>query len=207
MIEWWHRRGEARIQIGTLSPGATHGVCVPSMGVVLKGFKSPVGETMKARSTSRSQGCQGDRAPEGRLCENHEPMNKNPIEGRSGAVSWHTTAKPFVSAREENGAVVWWRTALLPGEWERIGHGGPDRFKSCPQTCRERSGQESAEVLPALRSVNGVPANRKQPTTSVVGFWKFAGIRVPQGRQNGGDSPRPIVRQGLGILADHQTHH
>ncbi len=85
---------------------------------------------MKTRSTSRGQGRQGDRAPEGRLCENHEPMNKNPIEGRSGAVSWHTTAKPFVSAREVNGEVVWWRTAFLPGE-----------------ACRERSGQESAEAI------------------------------------------------------------
>ena len=70
---------------------------------------------MKTRSTSRSQGRQGDRASEGRLCENHEPMNKNPIQGRSGAVSWHNTAKPFVSARQVNGAVVWWRTAFLPG--------------------------------------------------------------------------------------------
>ncbi len=85
---------------------------------------------MKARSTSRSQGRQGDRTPEGRLCENHEPMNKNPLQGRPGAVSWHNTAKPFVSARQVNGAVVWWRTAFLPGE-----------------ACRERSGQESAEAI------------------------------------------------------------
>lgn len=58
--------------------------------------------------------------------QNHEPMNKNPIEGRSGLVSWHNTAKPFVSAREVNGVVVWWRTAFLPGEWEQSGHSLPE---------------------------------------------------------------------------------
>lgn len=85
---------------------------------------------MKIRSTSRGQGREGDRTSEGRLCESHEPMNKNPIEGRSGQVSWHNTAKPFVSAREVNGVVVWRRTAFLPGE-----------------ICRERSGQKSAEAI------------------------------------------------------------
>ena len=43
-------------------------------------------------------------------------MNKNLIEGRSGWVSWHNTAKPFDSIREVNEAVVWWRHAFLPGE-------------------------------------------------------------------------------------------
>ena len=85
---------------------------------------------MKMRSTSRGQGREGDRTSEGRLCESHEPMNKNPIEGRSGLVSWHNTAKPFVSAREVNGVVVWRRTAFLPGE-----------------ICREQSGQKSAEAV------------------------------------------------------------
>ena len=85
---------------------------------------------MKMRSTSRGQGREGDRAPEGRLCENHEPMNKNLIEGRSDLVSWHNTAKPFVSVREVNGVVVWRRTAFLPGE-----------------ICPEQSGQKSAEAV------------------------------------------------------------
>lgn len=62
--------------------------------------------------------------------QSHEPMNKNPIEGRSGLVSWHNTAKPFVSAREVNGVVVWWRTAFLPGE-----------------ICPEQAGQKSAEAV------------------------------------------------------------
>ena len=52
----------------------------------------------------------------GRLGDIHEPMNKNLILGRRSRVSWHNTAKPFDSAAEVNGAVVWRRTALLPGE-------------------------------------------------------------------------------------------
>ncbi len=41
---WWHG-GEGlteRSERGSLSAVATHDVCVPSMGAVLKGFKSPV---------------------------------------------------------------------------------------------------------------------------------------------------------------------
>ena len=94
---------------------------------------------MKERSTSRGQGREGDRASEGRLCENHEPMDKNLIEGRSDLVSWHNTAKPFVSVREVNGVVVWWRTAFLPGE-----------------ICRERSGQKSAEAIVVEESSRGL---------------------------------------------------
>ena len=106
-------------------------------------------------STSRSQGCTGDRVAERRLCEcpkgrdsdnygNAEPsrtdgaqrsqtrksMDKNPIQGRSGLVSWHNTAKPFDLARQVNGAIVRGRTAFLPGE-----------------ACRVRARQESAEVI------------------------------------------------------------
>src|SRR5690606_33401373 len=102
-------------------------------------------------STSRSQGREGDRTPEGRLCESHGPMNKNLIEGRSDRVSWHNTAKPFVSVREVNGVVVWRRAAFLPGEWERSGHslpkGSPEGVSEAKQICPERSGQKSAEAV------------------------------------------------------------
>lgn len=41
---WWHGGAgiAERSEQGTLSPMATHNLCVPSMGTVLKGFKSPV---------------------------------------------------------------------------------------------------------------------------------------------------------------------
>ena len=43
-------------------------------------------------------------------------MNKNRIEGRRAAVSWHNTAKPFGSRTEVNAAVVQESIVFLPGE-------------------------------------------------------------------------------------------
>ena len=68
---------------------ATTDLCVPSMGTVQMGFKSPVykPEIMKMsnENTSRSQGASGDRRSERRLCKTREPMNKNLIQPeRSG---------------------------------------------------------------------------------------------------------------------------
>jgi hypothetical protein len=57
-------------------------------------------------------------------------MDKNPIQGRPGLVSWHNTAKPFDLARQVNGAIVRGKTVFLPGE-----------------ICRVRAGQKSAEVI------------------------------------------------------------
>ena len=73
-------------------------------------------EVVIVRSTSRSQLREGDRTWEGRLGDNHEPMNKNLIRGRQSEVSWHNTAKPFDLALEVNEAAMWWRYTLLPGE-------------------------------------------------------------------------------------------
>ena len=74
-------------------------------------------------------------------------MDKNRIEGRYGTTSWHNTAKSSGLPVEVNAVVAQGSITLLPGEWERSGHGGPDYFQTCPQTCRERSGQESAEAI------------------------------------------------------------
>ena len=129
-------------------------LCAPSMGAVQMGFKSPVRETMKV-STSRSQGREGDRASEGRLCESHEPMNKNPIGGRRGRVSWHNTAKSgCFQSSEVNGVVVWQRTALLPGEvcptWRpALGRGAP-----WPAMARV-IGQKSAEMIVVRQTSRG----------------------------------------------------
>ena len=57
-------------------------------------------------------------------------MDKNRIEGRYGTTSWHNTAKSSGLPVEVNAAVVQGSIAFLPGE-----------------TCRERSGQESAEAI------------------------------------------------------------
>ncbi len=99
-------------------------LCVPSMGTVQRGFKSPVYRTnieepknvLTMKRTTRGQLRMGDRPWEGRLWESHQPMNKNLIRGRRGGMSWHNTAKFCRSATEVNEAVGWRRTVFLPGE-------------------------------------------------------------------------------------------
>ena len=100
------------------------GLCVPSMGTVQMGFKSPVYRTnieepkkeLAMKRTTRGQLRKGDRPWEGRLWESHQPMNKNLIRGRRGGMSWHNTAKFLRSAAEVNETVGWRRTVFLPGE-------------------------------------------------------------------------------------------
>ena len=58
----------------------------------------------------------GDRPGEGRLGENRELMDKNRIEGRHGAMSWHNTAKSSGVPVEVNAAAVRWSNVQLPGE-------------------------------------------------------------------------------------------
>jgi len=43
-------------------------------------------------------------------------MNKNRIEGRHGATSWHNTAKSIGMPVEVNPAAVRWSNVPLPGE-------------------------------------------------------------------------------------------
>jgi hypothetical protein len=57
-------------------------------------------------------------------------MDKNPIQGRPGLVSWHNTAKPFDLVRQVNGAIVRGRTVFLPGEISTV-----------------RAAEKSAEVI------------------------------------------------------------
>jgi hypothetical protein len=57
-------------------------------------------------------------------------MDKNRIKGRHGAMSWHNTAKSSGLPVEVNAVVARESIVPLPGE-----------------TCRERSGQESAEAI------------------------------------------------------------
>jgi hypothetical protein len=126
-------------------------LCVPSMGAVLKGFKSPVCKpnmiSNEHGNISRSQGGPGDRPAERRLRENREPMNKNRIEGRRDRASWHNTAKPFGWVSEVNAAVVRGRTASLPGE-----------------TCPARAGQESAAAIVVCDKPGAAkPAETKKP--------------------------------------------
>lgn len=53
-------------------------------------------------------------------------MNKNRIQGRHGAMSWHHTAKSTGLPAEVNAAVAQQSNAFLPGEIS----GSPDREKS-----------------------------------------------------------------------------
>ena len=109
-------------------------LCVPGMGAVLRGLKSPKYKpnmnSNEHENISRSQGAKGDRGSERRLCKTREPMDKNLIEGRRDEVSWHNTAKPFGLVSEVNEAVVRGRTAFLPGEPERS---GDSLLKAAPQ--------------------------------------------------------------------------
>ena len=77
-------------------------LCVPSMGTVQMGFKSPVYEPeimkMSNQNTSRCQGAPSDRCSERRLCKTRVPMEKNLIRGRYDGASWHNTALPGAMA-------------------------------------------------------------------------------------------------------------
>jgi hypothetical protein len=59
----------------------------------------------------------GDLSGEGRLGESRELMEKNRIEGRHGAMSWHNTAKSSGMPVEVNAVAVPWSNVQLPGEW------------------------------------------------------------------------------------------
>jgi hypothetical protein len=131
---------------------ASSAMCVPSMGTVQMGFKSPVYKPeimkMNTKNTSRSQGVASDRRSERRLCKTRVPMNKNLIEGRCDGASWHNTAKPTGEVVEVNQAVVRGRTVFLPGEVSPV-----------------RAGEKSAAVI-VVRDKPGAakrPFNRSIP--------------------------------------------
>ena len=125
---------------------AMHVLCVPSMGTVQMGFKSPVYEPeimkMSNQNTSRCQGAPSDRCSERRLCKTRVPMEKNLIRGRYDGASWHNTAKPTGEVVEVNQAVVRGRTVFLPGEVSPV-----------------RASEKSAEVV----VVSGKPGAGKCP--------------------------------------------
>ena len=93
-------------------------LCVPSMHLIQKRFKSSVYKMniIKMKRTTRSQLREGDRSWEGRLWENHQAMNKKSIRGRQGGMSWHNTTKFRHLALQVNGTLGWWRIKCLPGE-------------------------------------------------------------------------------------------
>jgi hypothetical protein len=92
-------------------------------------------------------------------------MDKNRIEGRYGTTSWHNTAKSSGLPVEVNAAVVQGSIAFLPGE-----------------TCRERSGQESAEAIVAgdtsrsadehSKIAGGLTQRRAEPNGSAQTAWR-----------------------------------
>jgi len=94
------------------------------MGVIQKGFKSPVyrmnieeqKKLLTMKRTTRSQLREGDRTWEGRLWESHQAMNKNFIRGRQSGTSGHNTTKFRHSALKVNEALGWRRITFLPGE-------------------------------------------------------------------------------------------
>ena len=81
----------------------------------------------------------GDRPGEGRLGENRELMDKNRIEGRHCAMSWHNTTKSFGMPVEVNSAAVRWSNVPLPGE-----------------ICPGQPGQKSAEAIVVEETSRGL---------------------------------------------------
>ena len=75
-------------------------------------------------------------------------MDKNRIQGRYGATSWHNTAKSSGLPVEVNAAVVQGSDAPLPGE-----------------ICRERSGQKSAEAIVVGETSRGLENARLNSDT------------------------------------------
>jgi len=128
-------------------PVGSHALCAPSMGVVQRGFKSPVykmniEEQKKLLPMKRTTGSQlrsREGSWGGRLRENHQPMNKNLIGGRRGGMSWHNTAKSRHLAAEVNEAVGWRRTTFLPGE-----------------SSSARAGEQSAEAIVVEETSRGL---------------------------------------------------
>ena len=90
-------------------------------GHVVNGVQVPCRNTKheNEETTTRGQARKGDRPREGRLWENCELMDKNRIEGRHGAMSWHNTAKSNGMPVEVNSAAVRWSNVQLPGEISR----------------------------------------------------------------------------------------
>ena len=87
-------------------------------GHVVNGVQVPCRNTKheNEETTTRGQARKGDRPREGRLWESCELMDKNCIEGRHGAMSWHNTAKSPGMPVEVNSAAVRWSNVQLPGE-------------------------------------------------------------------------------------------
>lgn len=115
--------------------------CVCPSWAGTKGGSSPLcDETMKERSTTRSQLREGDRPWESRLWESHQAMNKNLLRGRRGRVSRHNTAKPFVSSPQVKGALGWRRFPLLCGEASSACGSPPGPSAACGNARRDRRG-------------------------------------------------------------------
>jgi hypothetical protein len=123
------------------------------MGVIQKGFKSPVNrmnieeqkKLLAMKRTTRGQLREGDRAWEGRLWENHQTTNRNLIRGRQSGKSWHNTAKSRHSALEVNEAFGWWRITSLPGEIsEACGLSNASAHRS---VMADVTSEKSAEVI------------------------------------------------------------
>jgi hypothetical protein len=74
-------------------------------------------------------------------------MDKNRIEGRHGAMSWHNTAKSSGVPVEVNAAAVRWSNVQLPGEISRA-------------SAREKS----AEVIVVGKTSRGRDARRNNDT-------------------------------------------
>ena len=110
----------------------------------------------KIQSEANSE--KGALSGEGRLGESCELMDKNRIEGRHGAMSWHHTTKSSGMPAEVYPAAVRWSNVQLPGEISRA-------------LAREKS----AEVIVVGKTSRGRDARSNNDPGGLIPFLRPCG--------------------------------
>ena len=133
---------------------------------------------------NREVGC------EGRLWETCELMNKNCIQGRLDAMSWHHTAKSLGLPREVNAVAARGSTVFLPGE---ASVGSVGRFKSTAKTVAFASAMPQA--LAAEESAEGIVVQSESVSSlHLLGVDEECGTR--------GRRPEPKKRKQPEVICE-----
>ena len=152
----------------------------------------------------------GDLSGEGRLRENRELMDKNRIEGRHGAMSWHNTAKSAGMPVEVNAEAVRWSNVQLPGEIPPL-QGGGKSAEAIVIAETSRSAHEptdNARRRGELESRDGGKHGAPQERTMIEEILELENLsaawkRVKRNKGAPGIAgPRPSDGRGLSSLRD-----
>ena len=184
-------------------------LCVPSMDVIQRRFKSSVyrmnieeqKKLLAMKRTTRGQLREGDRPWEGRLWESRQATNRNLIRGRQSRKSWHNTAKSCHSALEVNEALGWWRITLLPGEISST----CGRVYAAAQLSAMASviGEKSAEVILAETTNRSARSHSKVADVASVKD-RTQTMKRPE-HPSITMKPTGGVKNGYGIRAEKET--